>query len=69
VTEAMNREDELYGSAASKRSCRDCRVRRRAPSTSSMDFGPTSMRSPAGAEPADDLTIVALRWRGPGAAV
>jgi serine phosphatase RsbU (regulator of sigma subunit) len=68
VTEAMNREDELYGSARveailprlahARASARDV--------VDGLRFDVDAFA--AGADPADDLTIVALRWRGPGAA-
>jgi serine phosphatase RsbU (regulator of sigma subunit) len=68
VTEAQNRAGALYGSA---------RVKVILPA---LGRGRTTMRVvvdglradveafAAGAEPADDLTILALRWRGPGGA-
>jgi adenylate cyclase len=68
VTEAVNHAGELYGSA---------RVETILPA---LDRGPASARDvvdalradveafAAGAEAADDLTILALRWRGPGTA-
>ncbi len=68
VTEAQNRAGALYGRA---------RVEAILPA---LGRGPTTARVvvdalradveafAAGAEPADDLTILALRWRGPGAA-
>jgi serine phosphatase RsbU (regulator of sigma subunit)/CHASE2 domain-containing sensor protein len=68
VTEAMNREDKLYGSARveailprlahARASARDV--------VDGLRFDVDAFA--AGADPADDLTIVALRWRGPGAA-
>jgi serine phosphatase RsbU (regulator of sigma subunit) len=68
VTEAMNREDELYGSARVEAILPQLA---RAPAAA-LDVV-EGLRSDvdafaAGADPADDLTILALRWRGPGAA-
>ena len=67
VTEAMNRSDELYGSA---------RVLAILPRLASADASALdvvkALRADvdafaAGADAADDLTILALRWRGPTA--
>jgi serine phosphatase RsbU (regulator of sigma subunit)/CHASE2 domain-containing sensor protein len=67
VTEAMNRSSELYGSA---------RVLEILPQLATADARALDVVKglradvdafAAGAEPADDLTILALRWRGPAA--
>jgi adenylate cyclase len=68
VTEAMNREDELYGSARV-----EAILPRLARAPAAAVDVVEGLRSDvdafaAGADPADDLTILALRWRGPGAA-
>jgi serine phosphatase RsbU (regulator of sigma subunit) len=67
VTEAMNRSGELYGSA---------RVQAILPRLASANANALDVVKglradvdafAAGADPADDLTILALRWRGPTA--
>jgi serine phosphatase RsbU (regulator of sigma subunit) len=68
VTEAMNREDELYGGARV-----EAILPRLARAPAAALDVVEGLRSDvdafaAGADPADDLTIFALRWRGPGAA-
>jgi len=68
VTEALSRDGALYGSAR----VADVLLRSgRAPATAGDAVH--ALRADveafaAGAEPADDLTILALRWRGPSAA-
>ena len=69
VTEAMNRDHELYGSARVEAIVP--RLSRAPASASDVVAG---LRSNVdvfakGADPADDLTILALRWRGPRTAV
>jgi serine phosphatase RsbU (regulator of sigma subunit) len=65
VTEALSRDGALYGSAR----VADVLLRSgRAPATAGDAVH--ALRADvetfaAGAEPADDLTILALRWRGP----
>ena len=66
VTEAMNLSAELYGSAR----VRAILPRLASAAASAVDVV-KGLRADvdafaAGADPADDLTILALRWRGPG---
>jgi serine phosphatase RsbU (regulator of sigma subunit) len=68
VTEAQNRAGALYGSARVEAILPGfSRGRTRTPVV--VDALRADVEAfAAGAEPADDLTILALRWRGPGGA-
>ena len=64
VVEAMNAAGELYGRARLETVLND--LRGRPPEAVVEAIRADVARFAAGAEPADDLAILALRWNGPG---
>ena len=66
ITEASNAEQELYGSARLRLALAGLEASADAAAVTRQvrdDVG----RFVAGAEPSDDLAILVLHWRGPGA--